>query len=423
MKTLPLFAFSLAAATFSAGTQGPPPLRFSTRSGAMAVLTVAADDRCAGTGAPHVSAAGVWVDGRYDHELLLLPGSGREAYDTLLGPFTAGRHRVELRPSRFWKPAPCLGTGQAQVRVREEPLEVLRRAPVLELRADTVGEQTDVPLFEYVEDQTANGVRRLRYTVVFSNEDGGTQTRALLARWGRTTDIEQVYEAFVEDGKAVREEFQGPDHEIRPFTGRRRGDAPILLVATLNNMVTDRGRGIACVRPVPEVVDLARATRESTLDARPWAWDAMASELAAEGKVAAVAPPGDRWLRQAPDPREHVYLEARLTLDHAVAAAWVRDRNGQRHTSHYESQQLTIDRDGWVRTAVPLGPNAGPGVADIGWSCLPAPGQSGAGSCAIEATRAFVFGDGWISGPNLVVPVTLRLRVGEEVRLERALAR
>ena len=34
---------------------------------------------------------------------------------------------------------------------------------------------------------------RLRYSVVFSNEDGGTPADRLLATWGRLTDIEYVY--------------------------------------------------------------------------------------------------------------------------------------------------------------------------------------------------------------------------------------
>ena len=34
---------------------------------------------------------------------------------------------------------------------------------------------------------------RLRYSVVFSNEDGGTPSDRLMATWGRLTDIEYVY--------------------------------------------------------------------------------------------------------------------------------------------------------------------------------------------------------------------------------------
>jgi hypothetical protein len=395
----------------------PGPTTFRTGADAMAVLSVAVADACADSAPSPVSAAAVWVDGRYDHELLLFPGSGRERYDTLLGPFAAGPHRVELKASALWHPSACTRTGPAEVTVVAAGSArhvQLRHSPVVELRADTVGEQTDLPLYAYVEDAAAEGGRRLRYTVVFSNEDGGTPTRALFARWGRTTDIEQVYEVSLQSGRAVREEFQGPDHETRAFAGRRRGVAPILLVTTLNNMVTDRGRGIAAVRLVPEAVDLTGATRESTLDRRPWAYRVMARELAAEGHVAADAPEGDRWLRQAPDPRQHVYLEARLALDGAVAAAWARDRDGVRSWSHYQRAGLAIDRNGWVRTAVPVASGPASAVAELGWACLPAPGRHEPGTCVIETLRAFAFSDGWLPGPNLITTGTLELHAGEE---------
>lgn len=398
----------------------------------MVVVSVATTDACGSAArgpndvrADRVSAAAVWVDGRYDHELLLFPGSGRGRYETLVGPFAAGRHSVELRRSGFWNPSDCLRPDVPEVSVIDaahprHPL--LRHAPVLELRADTVGEATDVPLFEYAEELADTGGRRLRYTVVFSNEDGGTQTRALLARWGRTTDIEQVYDAVVRDGRVVREEFQGPDHEIREFKGRRRGEAPVLLVATVNNMVTDRGRGTAVVRPVPERVDLATATRESTLDGRPWAYRVMQAEMTAEGRMAAAAPDEERWWRVAPDPREHCYMEARLTLDHAAAAAWVRTRRGQQLTSNYGRDSLAITRNGWVRTAIAVGANPGSEVEELGWSCLPLPGDAVRGSCVIEAARAFTFGPDWTIGANRIRPTTLTLRTGEEAAAPRSVA-
>lgn len=421
MKHLPfLLTLACAVAGLDATETRSTAADFSVGRAGMAVVSVEAADRCGPTDPARVSAVAVWIDGRYEHELLLFPGSGRGRYDTLLGPLTAGRHRVELRPSAFWQPSSCvtLATAGVAVVAPDAPsYTLLRHAPVLELRADTVGEQTDALLFAYVEDSTEQETRHLRYTVVFSNEDGGTPTRSLFARWGRTTDIEQVYDVSLRGGRIVGEEYQGPDHEIRPFNGRRHGIAPILLVATTNNMVTDRGRGIAPVRPVPERVDLSLATRESTLDSRPWTYRVMARELAAEGKIAADAPAGDQWVRQAPDPRDHVYLEARLTLDHAVAAAWVRDRQGRRISSNYEREGLAIDRDGWVRSAVATGASPASAVAEIGWSCLAAPGRHAPGTCVIEATRAFVFADSWLPGPNLVVPAKLVLREGEDGRL------
>ena len=40
---------------------------------------------------------------------------------------------------------------------------------------------------------------QFRYSVIFSNEDGGTATDRLMATWGRTTDIEFVYGVEVDD--------------------------------------------------------------------------------------------------------------------------------------------------------------------------------------------------------------------------------
>ena len=61
-----------------------------------------------------------------------------------------------------------------------------------------------------------SGSRWLKYSVIFSNEDGGTPGVALMARWGRTTDIELAYEVEVRNGRAVQGRYQGPDHRVIP---------------------------------------------------------------------------------------------------------------------------------------------------------------------------------------------------------------
>ena len=409
--------------TVGCGADSGRGANLSSGPGAMAVVSVAISDRCPTPPPRRVTAVGVWVDGSYDQELLLFPGTGRTAYESLIGPLTNGRHHVELRPSDLWESAGCLSAGRVGAAAVEAGMpmhDLYRHAPVLELRADTVGEQTDAPLYAYAEQSRSAADTTWRYSVVFSNEDGGTPTRALLARWGRTTDIEQVYEITSSGGRTTREEFQGPDHVTRAFTGRRRGEAPILLVATMNNMVIDRGRGLAAVRPVPVVVDLARATRESTMDERPWAYRVMEEELASEGHIAADAPLDGEWPRLAPDPLSHVFLEARLKLDKTVAVAWVKDRNGRRLWSHYERMPLAIDRDGWVRSAVAVGTDPGDAVAEIGWACLAAPDQKPVGSCEIEATRAFVLTRDFRPGSNLVAPARFVLDAGGEARLGAA---
>jgi hypothetical protein len=388
--------------------------------GAMAVLSMTVADRCPSPPTQKVAVFSVWVNGTRSHEVLLFPGSGLTRYDSLLGPLTGGRHAAEIRPSELWRTAACLSVQRldATVYAAESPEHaVYRHAPVLELRADTIGEETDLPLYAYAERMQADAEPTWRFTIVFSNEDGGTPTRALLARWGRTTDIEQVYEVGTAGGRITREAFQGPDHVTRAFAGRRQGEAPVLLVATLNNMVIDRGRSLAAVRPVPSVVDLSRATRESTMDDRPWVYRVMENELVAEGRIVADAPLDDRWPTVAPDPLSHLFLEARLRLDRAVAVAWVTDRSGRRLWSHYGRMPLAIDRDGWVRSAVAVGADPAGQVADVGWACLAAPDAEAGGSCEIEASRAFALTREYRPGANLVAPGRFTLKPGGEGRL------
>ena len=115
-------------------------------------------------------------------------------------------------------------------------------APILYARANTVGAFTDVPLLMWYEMETTARGWRLRYSVIFSNEDGGTATDRLMATWGRTTDIEYVYGVEIDDhDQILAEEFQGPGHEVPPFKGRHEGGHPLLWVSTDNNMVSESG--------------------------------------------------------------------------------------------------------------------------------------------------------------------------------------
>ena len=90
-------------------------------------------------------------------------------------------------------------------RFRQPPgLRVYANAPILFARLNTVGKFSDIPLLLYCERLQENSEPVLQYTVIFSNEDGGTSTRALMARWGRSTDIEYVYKRFTKSGAGDR---------------------------------------------------------------------------------------------------------------------------------------------------------------------------------------------------------------------------
>src|SRR5205085_10356645 len=230
-------------------------------------------------------------------------------------------HVIDVMPSPYWPSDPAL-TVKASTRVvkaSDPAASVLEYVPTVGLRADTIGTASDLPLIAYVEDLRTTGSGWVRYSMIFSNEDGGTSTPALLARWGRTTDIEFLYEVEWRDGRVVQERIQAPDHKVLAFNGPREGHHPYLLVATLNNMVMDRGLSVAAVRPMPLVVDLTSATRESVMDREPWSYRVMARELAAEGRIAA----------DVRDPREYLFVEGRLELQNAAVAVVVTSPAGR----------------------------------------------------------------------------------------------
>jgi hypothetical protein len=171
---------------------------------------------------------------------------------------------------------------------------------------------TDSPLVAWHEDTPAAtpGHRILEYSIVWSNEDGGTSTPALMARWGRTTDIEWIYRVEVDAtgrtvaGTAV---FQSPLHGTTLFTGTYEGSRPRLQTCTLNNNVCDRvDDPLRFSLSTEESLDGATQAREQVMDANPWTYRIMADEVRREGKVVADPDPAQTLL--IAEPRDYLYV-------------------------------------------------------------------------------------------------------------------
>jgi hypothetical protein len=340
------------------------------------------------------------VDGRDRQQVVLTPGSGRTNYDALLGPFEAGTHRISLVRSELWAWPPAVEVAGAHARIAAATdTATLAYAPTLGIRADTIGTASDLPLLVYVEDLRRNGKGWIRYSVILSHEDGGTPAPALMARWGRTTDIELVYEVELDGRRMVQDRFQGPDHEMRPFRGAREGDHPYLLFATLNNMVMDRGRSLAAIRPVPYAVSLDGRTRESVMDDFTWMYRVMARELATEKRIGT----------QIEDPREFLYVEAELTLENAIVSVQAGSASIGWTDSNRGRADLSVSRNGWVRIALPVSPTA----SALRWNCQPTPGKSNAPPrCGVSWRRAFRLGPDYLPGRNLIEPGRTQLGAG-----------
>jgi hypothetical protein len=375
-------------------------VRFSSAAADYAVLRFQVDDAAATVAA---AALDLLIDGRKDQSVVLTPGVQRTSYEALLGPLPAGAHDVRLEPSSLWTWDPSLRPKNVAVDVVSGDAArsaIFRHAPAIGLRPDTIGTASDLPLMMYVEDVKENGTRWLKYSAIFSNEDGGTPGAALMARWGRTTDIELAYEVELRGGQAVQGRYQGPDHRVIPKS-QLEVLPPLLLVSTLNNMFLDRGHAAVVVRMVPEVLDLSTRSRESVMDERPWMYRVMARELAQERPVG------------VGDPRDYLYVDLKLEGRAAGIALGARSADGTTRWSDRGRPELVVSRQGELRIAIPS-PRSEAAVA-LTVRCDPRPDSASpveAARCAVEMRKAFRLDANHEPGPNVIQPVRLTLDPG-----------
>jgi len=332
-------------------------------SEAVVTLTVGCE-RCDWAQAGREAAALVLsLDGKYSQHLILSRGEAPADYRVALGGLAAGPHEMQVRLDRGAS-ARHVGTVTVQparfTLVPEDGRDhaMLAYAPILHARPDTLERFTDLPLLMWCERETVPGGLRLRYSVIFSNEDGGTPIDRLMATWGRSTDIEYVYSVELDDaGRLVGEEFQGKDHKRLPFRGPHEGTHPLEWVVTDNNMVGDHGDTTRRYALAPEPFDLADASREAVMDAHPWTYRVSAQEARREGRVAEDARPG---AGKIPDPRRFATLEACGEVQDAALSFALGAAGPGGETRWYESDgglpKFRVARSGCFRSAVALPP-------------------------------------------------------------------
>ena len=310
-----------------------------------------------------------------------------------------------------------MGVAVSDVEFRTAQDDVaLAHAPVLFPRANTLGKFTDVPLMVYAEQLREGADDILQYTVIFSNEDGGTSTRALMARWGRTTDIEYVYRVNLRTGRAI---IQGKDHKDIEFTGRREGQHPLLMPITDNNMVgpPDAAPPVR-YQIAPVLVNLAAHSREHVMDERPWTYRVATEELVRERKLRAF---GIVDGEKIADPRNYLYVEAKVENNNAGLSVNVGSRTTTPGAAAIWAEWITLSAG-----ANGCGPpsNCPPGtrpeqIAEIGLNCVVVPDQNRkmpvAGQCRVVAvTKAFLLDRDYCPGASLwSVGGPIVIRTGE----------
>jgi hypothetical protein len=365
----------------------------------------------------------VRLDGRWVADVVAFAGEERFTYETALGRVRGGRHTVSVSLDREKSPP---GVRKAKVRRLDPSMEsslVARHAPILygrdlpEIPGRYENARTDVPLLAYhVANTGAAGRTTIEYTVIWSNEDGGTNTPALMARWGRTTDIEWIYRVTLDpDGEVVSAVYQGPDHATLPFTGAREGDHPLLQTATANNnllQVVDPRltSGYRFFLDTARTLPAARA-REAAMDAEPWTYQVMAREIIREGRVEAVPSPDTP---EVSDQRNYLFAEVDKATSYTTPPAsgsWVgtalavKLQGDERwYPSHHVDPTWSIQRDDPAATTVELPP--GSGVEDVeAVKAMAVPVGTPPADWRIEVTslnRGFFLGDDYAPLPSFL---------------------
>ncbi|MBI2688567.1 MAG: response regulator [Acidobacteria bacterium] len=339
--------------------------------------------------------ADIEVDGKVQQQLMLYAGARRHRYSVFLGDLPDSPHKVTVK-----------GANIVEHSIITEPAPAWTSfAPVLFERKNAIGKFTDIPILTYTEQLRENGQQVLQYTVIFSNEDGGTSTRSLMARWGRTTDIEYVYRAYLKaDGTLDKAIIQSRGHQDIEFKGPFFGTHPMLMPVTDNNMVAGEGPSAVRYQPAPVLADLSATSREAVMDANPITWLVMTSELVRENKLRAY---GEERGETISDPRNYLYVEAKVQPGKAAIAFVVLHANGKYYFSHKGRARDAIERAGWVRSTIEFPPGTKrEDLRSITALCVYLPKTPSDASCGpTEIKSLFFLTPEKLPGPTFQLPI------------------
>ncbi len=327
-----------------------------TESEALLDLTASAPETSWRERGAEAAVATIYVDGQYHQDVILFGGALDFTYQLMLGRVGPGEHslRVEFNRKQSAARATDIKIGEAKVTTidRKHPeFQAIARAPIIYARPDTIGKFSDVPLLAYYESVTARSGPNYTYTAIFSNEDGGTQTTALMARWGRTTDIEWICESQIGAEGAASVMFQGAEHKDTRFAGKFEADHPLMFVTTVNNNFSDQGRSEMRFAPRPTAFDTRTASREEMMDRHPWTYRVMADEMIREEKITQERKPG----QLINDLRNYVYFDISSNQTGAALSVAVKLKDDPVwRTSDWGIPNYKIDRSGNFRTTALL---------------------------------------------------------------------
>jgi hypothetical protein len=415
-----LFAAGLAVA------ESRFPFTTSQAAEVVATITMSSPGADWAKRGSEAAIAAISLDGKLHQHVILFAGPKSYDYRVSLGNLRPGEHEIVIERDRPQTAAGAVLEAK-NLRIEEIPAshagyDVYANAPVLFARLNTIGKFSDIPLFLYCERLQENNEPVLQYTVIFSNEDGGTSTRALMARWGRSTDIEYVYKRFTKSGSAT---IQAKDHVETAFTGEHDGNHPLLMPVTNNNMIAAASKESPLqFRLAPVLVDLTKASREEVMDRFPITYEVMSKELEREGKL---RPFGIVAGEKISTPRNYIFVDYHAVLTNAALTVLARTKDGNLYASDLGRGDIAIARDGYVRTTIELPPGStATDVEEFLFECrVPPPGKNGtvahSGSCDLHGvSKVFFLQDDYSPGKSFwssEKPVTIPTGRGVSYKL------
>lgn len=302
------------------------------------------------------AALTVLVDEKYHQDILLFAGEQLFDYKVFIGALSKGNHLIEIvwnkQLSAKQSAKPTLKSIETNLLRSNSMLDkfALQNAPFIYARPDTVGRFSDIPLVVYYEIiPEGEKFQKIRYSVIFSHEDGGTNSQGLMARWGRMTDIEWLYEITLDEKmQKVSTVFQAANHETKNFQGKTAfGSHPLFFDATFNNNFADSGCSQIRFAPAPVKADLKNASRETLMEKFPWIYRIMAEEIMREKRVDSE----NLSANKIGDPRDYLYFEIYQEPENSAVSVSVETEN-EKFSSDWNKEFLRVGRQGFVRIAL-----------------------------------------------------------------------
>ena len=303
-----------------------------------------------------------FIDSNYtdrNQDIVLFNGDQSFIYQVSIGRFDSGTHTLQFYfdGEKSSPNADHIHIEKLEIitiKSDDENYDIIRLSPILYGRDDNY--YTDTPLLMWHEIEIAGIYRWLKYSIIWSNEDGGTSTSNLMSRWGRTTDIEWIYWVRIDStGNILEDYFQGSGHSTSSFHGARVDDHPILKTVTLNNMVSDIGISDYKFFLSPQRYKDEDYSRELLMDNNPWTYKIMTGEMINERKYEY---PADPFTVDVSNTRNYLFLEFNSLMQgnylRLTFGVKLKDDLSWYYSDHNDPAIQSVNKSGWRRTTIEL---------------------------------------------------------------------